>query len=30
MRTRFAEVKKKYMANLTELRDIQDEHEDEK
>ena len=30
MRSRFMEVKKKYMANLTELRDIQDEHEDEK
>ena len=30
MRSRFMEVKKKYMANLAELRDIQDEHEDEK
>ena len=30
MRVRFDEVKKKYIANLAELRDIQDEHEDEK
>lgn len=30
MRERFDEVKKKYIANLAELRDIQDEHEDEK
>ena len=30
MRSRFSEVKKKYMANLAQLRDIQDEHEDEK
>lgn len=28
MRERFDEVKKKYVANLAELRDIQDEHED--
>lgn len=30
MRERFDEVKKKYIGNLAELRDIQDEHEDEK
>lgn len=30
MRERFTEIKKKYMANLAEIRDIQDEHEDEK
>lgn len=30
MRERFDEVKKKYVANLAELRDIQDEHEDQK
>lgn len=30
MRERFAELKKKYMTDLTELKDIQNEHEDEK
>lgn len=30
MRSRFAEIKKKYMVNLAELRDVQNEHEDEK
>jgi len=30
MRARFAEIKKKYMVNLAELRDVQNEHEDEK
>ena len=30
MKKRFKEIKNKYMANLEELRDIQNEHEDEK
>ena len=30
MRDRFTEIKKKYVANLAQIRDIQDEHEDEK
>ena len=30
MRLRFQEIKKKYTANLVELRDIQDQHEEEK
>ena len=30
MRERFQEIKKKYISNLSELRDIQNEHEDEK
>lgn len=30
MRERFAQVKKKYIGNLAELRDIQNEHEDQK
>ena len=28
MRERFTEIKKKYISNLSELRDIQNEHED--
>ena len=30
MKFRFKEVKNKYVANLQELKDIQNEHEDEK
>ena len=30
MRERFQEIKKKYTANLVELKDVQDEHEEEK
>ena len=30
MKARFKEIKTKYVANLQELRDIQNEHEDEK
>ena len=30
MRTRFQQIKKKYTANLVELKDMQDEHEEEK
>lgn len=30
MRVRFKEIKKKYISNLTDLKDIQKEHEDEK
>lgn len=30
MRERFKEIKKKYTMNLIELKDLQNEHEDEK
>ncbi len=30
MKVRFREIKNKYVANMQELRDIQNEHEDEK
>ncbi len=30
MRERFQEIKKKYISNLAELRDIQNQHEDQK
>jgi hypothetical protein len=30
MKARFKEIKNKYVANLQELKDIQNEHEDEK
>jgi hypothetical protein len=30
MKVRFKEIKNKYVANLQELKDIQNEHEDEK
>ena len=30
MKTRFKEIKNKYIANLQELKDIQNQHEDEK
>ena len=30
MRQRFQEIKKKYTANLVQLKDIQDEHEEQK
>lgn len=30
MKYRFKEIKTKYMANLEELKDIQNEHEDDK